>query len=136
MLRVGQGYFTPDRPDLKVGRHPWFVISDPAQPQIVIANLSTFREEYADLGCVLSAPEHSSLSRRSLLRCDEARLAEAAAIEGLISSHFLSETQDATPQLLAKLRGALCGSPHTPNNVKALMISQGLCGSVGHVPPA
>ncbi len=130
MLRQGQAFFTPAEEAAGVGRHLWFVLSDPAKAaQVVIANLSTLRVTNEHLGCTVNAREHPSISRASVLRCDMAKLRPASAIEGMLSQGVLQYTSDASDALVKKLQRSLCESRDTPNEVKDALRQQGLGGS-------
>jgi hypothetical protein len=127
LLRRGHAFFTPEAPDAGVGRHVWFVLSDPAKsPQVVIANLSTLRPTNGHLGCTVKAREHPSVTRESVLRCDMARLQAATQIEDLLAKRVLQETTDASEALVLKLQLSLCDSSDTPNEVKAALDAQGI----------
>ena len=128
MLSQGQAFFTPESQEAGVGRHLWVVLSDPSKnSKVVIANLSTLRSTNSHLGCTVGNGEHGSLSRPSVLRCDQARLTEAADLEGLVRKRSLQYTAEANDSLVKKLQSSLCNSPHTPNEVKAVLRAQSLC---------
>ena len=129
MLRLGQAFFTPAKDEIGVGRHLWFVLSDPARgARVVIANLSTLRPPNEHLGCTVNAREHPSVAHASVLRCDQARLQAAAQIEALLARRAVQETTDASGALVRRLHASLCGSRDTPNEVKATLKEQGFCG--------
>lgn len=128
MLSQGQAFFTPESQETGVGRHLWVVLSDPSKhAKVVLANLSTLRSNNSHLGCTVGAGEHRSLSRPSVLRCDQARLAEATGLENLLTKRVVQATADADDSLVRKLQASLCKSPHTPNEVKELLRAQALC---------
>lgn len=112
----------------------WVVLSDPSKDsRVVIANVSTLRSTNCHLGCTVASHEHGSLSRPSVLRCDQARLTKKADLERLIQNRTVQDTKQASDALVTKLQASLCESPHTANEVKELLKSQGLCAAEAKV---
>jgi hypothetical protein len=126
-LSLGQSFFTP--PNAPGGRHLWVVVSDPAQSdKVAIVNLSTRLSRGADQldpPCVIAASEHPALSKKSIVRCEHARLADGKVLEKAVNRRALSPTKFASETLVAKLHRALGASKQTPIEVKELLRGQG-----------
>lgn len=124
-LALGEAFFTPESGP--VPRHLWVIVSDPQKnSRVVIANLSTKPPADPDPTIVPVAPgEHPAISQESIIRPDEARIADAKSLESLLSKRSLSPTQPASPELVRKIQRALGTSKLTKLEIKELLRAQG-----------
>jgi hypothetical protein len=133
-LRLGLAYFTPEKPELGVPRHLWFVLSDPsASSRIVIANLSTTPCTSGEV-CLVKPGEHAKISRDSYLRFRDARVTSTTMIEPLFQSGVLQETQEASTILVQKLQRALVGSRSVILEARTILTAQGVASEGGAAP--
>lgn len=90
---------------------------------MVLVNLST-KPCGRPPECVVEPAEHKSVSRRSYVRCDKARLTSTARLEEALRKGLFQPSTDASPELLRKIQGALRSSPLTAREVKELLEAQ------------
>jgi hypothetical protein len=125
-LKLGQCFFTPQSE--AVDRHLWIVVSDPARDlRVAVVNLSTVPgpDGALEADVCVSAKEHPAIGRASFIRCEGAKVWQAADLDDLLLKTTLSPTKPAPAALLAKAQRALAASRHTPTEVKALLKAQG-----------
>jgi hypothetical protein len=130
-LAAGQSFFTPA--NNAVPRHLWIIVSDPSQEadRVVIVNVSTKTPPDLDppeTPVSIGPSEHPSVSQRSFIRCDEARITLAEHLEHLLANHTLSGTKAAPSLLVQKMQAALLASRHTQLDIKAILRAQGCAG--------
>lgn len=129
-LVLGQSFFSPESSE--VGRHLWVIVSDPSRDvAIVIVNLSTSPAPASNPLARNDPPEvlqgeHPSAPRPSFIRCDQARVTSAEKVEEGLGARVLSSARPAPPSLVQKLQATLASSPHTKNEIKDILRSQGL----------
>jgi hypothetical protein len=98
--------------------------------QVVITNVSTKAPPDLDppeAPVNVEPSEHPSVSQRSFVRCDQARVAPAAHLAELLANRTLSPTKDAPPLLVQKMQATLLASRHTRLDIKSVLRAQG-CG--------
>jgi hypothetical protein len=124
-LALGQAFFTPARGS--VPRHLWVIVSDPQKSsRVVVANLSTKPPADPDPELVSVAPrEHPAISQQSVIRPDEARIADAKDLERLLNKDVLSPTKPASPDLVRKIQQTLGASKLTKIEIKKTLQEQG-----------
>ena len=109
----------------EVQRHLWIIASDPRKgDRVVLVNLST-KPCGRPPECLLGPTEHKSLSRRSYVRFDMARLTELSKLDAAMKKGLFQPSGNLTPELLEKVQTALLASPLTPREVKELLRAQG-----------
>lgn len=122
-FRLGQTLF--NAPQGEIERHPWIIASDPEKAEgVVLVNFST-KPMGKGPECVVQPAEHKSLSRRSYLRCDLARLRPLVMLEEALKKGLFQESDNVSAELLKKLQQALLDSPLTAREVKELLRAQG-----------
>lgn len=124
MIQLGETFVNKEAPGIL--SHLWMVLSDPKRgPKIVIANLSTRRQDEPEHTCVVRPKEHPYVSKESVVRLDQVRVAEMKKLEEAQRNGLLSPSAPLSIALLARIQKALGESPLVPNEAKEILRAQG-----------
>ena len=125
-MHLGLAYFTPQKPELGVSRHLWFVLSDPAKSdRVVLANVSTKKCPSGGV-CKVARGEHPAVSEDSYLRFREVRVASASQLTELIKKGLVQQTKDASVELARRLQYAILASPAVKLEAQEILKAQGV----------
>ncbi|HET6883029.1 MAG TPA: hypothetical protein VFI31_22870 [Pirellulales bacterium] len=114
--------------------HLYFIISDPLQNsrEVVHVNITTLAEDagahdpYNDRSCLLYPGEHPRIDRVSCVYYQGAQIASVSHLTHKLSNREIRLDDEASPQMLAKLRKGALLSEHIIPIAADLLIEQNL----------
>jgi hypothetical protein len=95
--------------------HLWIILSDPGRVAVIVS--ASTKSLGLDLP-IIEPGEYPSLSRRSFVRCDKARLVPAEVLQQTLDRGVIRESHPLPPGFFARVRAAVLASEHTPGEVK------------------
>jgi hypothetical protein len=112
-------------------RHPHVIVSDPAQDpdRVVVVNLST-EPSLGDVGYVLEAGVHRSITQPSYIRCDLVIISTFENIKALQQRNAITVHKKVSPEVLTRIHHALAESRRPSQDVKAILRAQRLIPNI------
>ena len=98
--------------------HLWIVLSEPGRVAVIVS--ASTKNLGLDLP-IIEPGEHPSLSRRSFVRCEKARLVAADVLQQTLDRGVIHQSHPLSPGLLARIRAAILASEHTPGEIKEVL---------------
>lgn len=107
-LRCGTSFYFNNR----IGdNHLYFVISDPADPCVVVVNITTIRGfRFEDLSCVLDVGDGTGIQHPSRIAYEYAEMVHTADLIAALNSGDATFVQYVSPSTMAKI---WCGAEVT-----------------------
>jgi len=109
--------------------HLWIIVSDLSQStsEIVIVNISTYRNKsYEDTACLLQPAEHKFIVQQSYVVYGRARLVDLPKLETWFRTGELRMSEDASLELLHKVRAGAKGNDFLPYKIERVLSMQNL----------
>jgi hypothetical protein len=115
-MNVGDAFYLPDYG----GRHLNFVLEVFPDGSALICNFTDYRT-HIDKTCIIEIREHSGITKRSVVNFRQAYLCECGMPMDALARQIEENLEPLSAILLAKIRKAALDSPHTSDNIKALL---------------
>jgi hypothetical protein len=99
-VKAGDTFFLTDR---AVDTHLWVVISDPAKDseRVVLVSVTTF-EPHKEAVCLLDVGDHPTISHKSCIAYNEARMTALGTLIGLRDGGHMSPQAPVSTELLMR----------------------------------
>jgi hypothetical protein len=107
-MKAGSTFYIRDR---DVDTHLWVVISDPdGDPTRVIMVSMTTYENYKEAVCLLDVGDHPSISHKTCIAYNEARMQTRDRLNTLIGGGYLSMQPPVSEEVLRRIRAGVSQS--------------------------
>lgn len=123
-MRLGTAFFVKGNSRLGVGRHLFFILSNPdGDNKVVMANVSTTPCPSGET-CLVMPGDYNKVSEKSFLRFDKIKLIDRDKLLALLQNGDLQKTASPSADLIARLQGAILGSRSVPIEAREILRSQ------------
>ncbi len=112
-------------PGTSYDSHLWMIISDPTRGEAcVLVNFTSWRAD-KDQACIVEPGDHPYVSKKTCVNYKDAKLCKVSELARLVASENMKKSAPLSPELLARIRGAVPESRMNWDCVQ-LLIDQGL----------
>jgi hypothetical protein len=121
-VKAGDTFFLTDR---AVDTHLWVVVSDPEKDaeRVVLVSVTTY-EHHKEAVCLLDIGDHSTISHKSCIAYNEARMTTLGTLIGLQDGGHLNLQAPVSAELLARIRAGVSRSTRIKYKYIEILLDQ------------
>jgi hypothetical protein len=121
-VRAGDTFFLTSR---AVDTHLWVVISDPEKDaeRVVLVSVTTY-EPHKEAVCLLDVADHPTISHKSCIAYNEARMTTLGTLIGLRDGGHLNPQAPVSAELLACIRAGVSRSTRIKYKYIEILLDQ------------